>query len=130
MLLNNTAGVASVSLGTWGSLPGSDAPLTTATFENLQSTNTHILNTDSNFIQTLKIQMLESLNLNNLGITTPSVMINRTFALKFEESPLNQIIHLPWTNARVTGIFEDYHFSSFHNDIAPLVIFPMSLENK
>jgi len=87
-------------------------------------TNFYIIRTGHGFLETYDLELLEGRSFDtNLSTDTLNVIINeQTAKLMNVEDPLNVPITFWNRTGRVVGIVKDFHFSSLHQSIDPLVI--------
>lgn len=86
---------------------------------------------DSNYIPTLEIELIEGRNFSEEFITDPeeSVIINQTAAKQFGwEKPLEKSFSIRTRDGelhklQVIGVVKDFHSTSLHNTIEPLIIY-------
>lgn len=92
--------------------------------ENELEANFNLLFAEHGFLETYGIELLKGRSFDPL-LTTDSmhVIINeQTAKLMNVEEPLNHTVTLWRRTGRVIGIVKDFHFSSLHSGIEPLVI--------
>lgn len=120
--LQNMLGEKNVSLGSWGSLPGSDVPFTTAHISQaneIKEIPVNVIDYDQNFLEVFDIPLLKG-----MSNQPDQILINQAMAMKVAD-PINARISLPWIqSARVGGIIMDYHYKSLHNQVEPLILIP------
>ncbi|MBO3699789.1 ABC transporter permease [Roseivirga sp. E12] len=89
-----------------------------------QETLFNVLQVGHNFIETLDMEIIEGRSFDpNLQSDTAHVIINEQTALKMNvENPLNHPVTFWGRQGKVIGIVKDFHFSSLHTGIEPIVI--------
>ena len=83
------------------------------------------LNTDCNLAATFKIEMSRGRFFSNQFKTdqTNAFVINEAAVRSMRmKSPLNEEINLNGKKGIIIGVTKDFHFSSFHNTVEPLII--------
>ncbi|MEQ8471224.1 MAG: FtsX-like permease family protein [Marinoscillum sp.] len=122
--LSELIGSENISIGNWGSLPGSDVSFTSATFEIAgvkQEVPVNVINYDRNFLNVFDIHLFQGKNHFN---EEKKVLINQSLA-KLLEEPINRNFQLPWlSNPVISGVIVDYHYQSLHNQVDPLILIP------
>lgn len=89
--------------------------------------STNLINTcevDHEFINTLELELIEGRNFSPiLNVDTGSYIINES-ALKLMnlEDPIGTEITVARKTAKIIGVIKDFHFTSMHSSIGPLVI--------
>lgn len=82
---------------------------------------------DPDVLSTLGLTVAEGRGFNARDKDKPVAMINEAAVRKYKlQDPLNKIIDngtLGDKQVQIIGIFEDFHFQSFHNAIEPMIIF-------
>jgi putative ABC transport system permease protein len=84
------------------------------------------LNTDFNFIQSMKMQMLEGRTFDKDLITdTSGYIVNERAAEKFgfKGSAAGQDLTLWGKKGKILGVVKDFNFGSLHNAVDPLVMY-------
>lgn len=86
--------------------------------------NFHIIRTDTDFIETYGMEIIQGRDFDeNLATDTMNVIINeQTAKVMNVEDPLSVPVTFWSRTGRVVGIVKNFHFSSLHDDIEPLVI--------
>ncbi|MFC1513798.1 ABC transporter permease [candidate division KSB1 bacterium] len=84
---------------------------------------------DKNFIETLELEFEEGENFKGISsLDSLSVIVTQTTAdnLGWKEGAVNKEIIMAGSDARlkVTGVVKDFHFTSLHNEITPIVLQP------
>ena len=97
--------------------------------ENDHQTNFYIIRADADFTDTYNMEIIKGRAFDpNLATDTMNVIINeQTARLMNVEDPLAVPITFWNRTGRVVGIVKDFHFSSLHEAIEPLII-PYRLE--
>lgn len=86
--------------------------------------NFYIIRTDTDFIDTYGMEIIEGRDFDeNLATDTMNVIINeQTAKIMNVEDPLSVPVTFWSRTGRVVGIVKDFHFSSLHEGIEPMVI--------
>lgn len=92
--------------------------------ETEMHTNFNVIRTDHGFLEAFNIELLEGRTFDpSLATDTANVIINeQTAKIMNLENPLNHTVTFWNRTGRVIGIVKDFHFSSLHSGIEPLVI--------
>ena len=87
-------------------------------------TEFHVIQTEHDFLDTYDIELLEGRNFDqSLATDSMHVIINeRTAEIMNLDEPLGHKIRFWRRTGRVIGIVKDFHFTSLHSAIEPLVI--------
>ncbi|MFY0687129.1 MAG: ABC transporter permease [Cyclobacteriaceae bacterium] len=80
---------------------------------------------DPNYVETMNIKLVEGSGFTNLTDQSNQILINKKLVDLFGwKDPLAQ--QIPGKNFdkshQIVGVFEDYHFSSLHQDIGPMIL--------
>lgn len=129
--LASLLGEEQISVGSWGSMPGSSPPFSTATI--IQQSGTmelpmHIIDIDAHFLNLFEIPLVDGemprpLSDEELASgVLQGVLVNESLARLLDGPSAH--ISLPWMKARVDGTISDYHYQSLHNKIEPLMVLP------
>ncbi len=86
--------------------------------------NFYIIRTDADFVDTYGMEIIEGRDFDvNLATDTMNVIINeQTAKVMNVEDPLSVPVTFWGRTGRVVGIVKDFHFSSLHESIEPMVI--------
>ncbi|WP_083262597.1 ABC transporter permease [Roseivirga sp. 4D4] len=86
--------------------------------------NFHIIRTDAAFVDTYGMEIIAGRDFDvNLATDTMNVIINeQTAKVMNVEDPLSVPVTFWGRTGRVVGIVKDFHFSSLHESIEPMVI--------
>jgi putative ABC transport system permease protein len=115
---------ASASIGAPGALPGMVVPVQVEGAGMAEGLPVRIVSVDEDFIPTLGIRLLEGRNFSADRATdgTQACIINEAAVRQLGlTSPVNQSLSLGREKLPVIGVVRDFHFESFHNNIAPLI---------
>lgn len=85
-----------------------------------------IMKVDDNYLETLGIELITGRNFNDqTNADSMAVILNKVAAVQFgiADNPIGQTIYgwLPHP-MKVIGIVEDFHISSFHNQLMPMAL--------
>lgn len=91
--------------------------------------STSHLRTDENFIDLLKIEMVEGRNF-DLEIQADqggAVLVNETFVKRAQlDNPVGEVIPFQYgnlENPRIIGVVKDFHYAALQTEVKPLVIY-------
>ena len=122
-----------ISLGTWGTMPGSDIPFTTASIEESQlEFPVNVIDYDPNFLNVFEINLMQGSvpDVNVIASDQPQpILINQTLGNMLEE-PIESTVGLVWMKGKVSGVIADYNYQSLHNEIQPLILMPQAKESR
>ncbi|MGB5988575.1 MAG: ABC transporter permease, partial [Marinifilaceae bacterium] len=93
--------------------------------------NSQTIQIDTNFIQTMNIDLLYGRNINETDNqkTTSSILVNEVFAERLGvENPVGMSIYMREKNMNIVGLVKDFHFSSMKYSTPPLVLINGPLE--
>ena len=118
-----------LSIGVSSNLPGDDLSVETVipdgTPEDHELPSVKVLRVDENYLSTLQIDVLEGRNFSRLFNDSASFIINETAASVLGiENPVGSYVtnHTRDLYGPIVGVIKDYHFSSLHNPMEPLVL--------
>ncbi|UCC38535.1 MAG: ABC transporter permease [Candidatus Aminicenantes bacterium] len=131
--LKNIPGV--ISLASSSNVPGQTTDVSPHIPEGFQEDNSQLMESidiDHDFLPTLGIEIVDGRNFSTefATDTKEAVIINETAAKKFGwDKPVGKTIKSPgsgfpmlWRTKTVIGVVRDFHFSSLHKIIMPLLI--------
>lgn len=110
------------------SMNNASEPWTTLGFlqENGDTENIHYNQIDPDYLKTMGIELTMGADYNpNSGNSANDILVNESLVKHFGwDDPLNQ--QIPGKNFdskhRIIGVMKDFHFSSLHNEIEPLIL--------
>ncbi|MGK7370125.1 MAG: ABC transporter permease [Candidatus Halalkalibacterium sp. M3_1C_030] len=89
-----------------------------------------VFRVDHNYIETLKMDILEGRDFNPAiaSDSTKSIIVNQTFVdeMGLGEDPVSQIFPIDWgwmVNPEIIGVVKDFNYQSLENEVAPAIMY-------
>jgi putative ABC transport system permease protein len=124
-----------VNATTIGQVPGTGSGSINTPVENnagvMEPVGMAIVGVGRNFVDSMKLKVLQGRSFSDeiASDSREALLVNETMVKKMGwDNPLGKRVQAGPTVARVIGVVEDFHYSSLHNEIGPLVMPPISDE--
>ena len=126
--LEQQASIGKVAFGGMGSLPGGQKEACSAVIESDTGSRTMMINNsfvDGHYDQLLQIDLLQGhdFDLVSRPDSNANVLVNEALVREIGwKDPIGKTIQANGERSKVIGVIRDFHYSSLHNKLEPLVV--------